>query len=67
MFACDVGMGSSAMGATNFRNRIKDFNLDIEVVNSSVANIPDDADIIITHKGLLDSIKKRLIRIKLFL
>ena len=60
LFACDVGMGSSAMGATNFRNRIKDFNLDIEVVNSSVANIPDDADIIITHKGLLDSIKKEI-------
>ncbi|WP_353890011.1 PTS mannitol transporter subunit IICBA [uncultured Clostridium sp.] len=60
VFACDVGMGSSAMGATNFRNRIKDFNLDIEVVNSSVANIPDDADIIITHKGLLDSIKKEI-------
>ena len=53
VFACDVGMGSSAMGATNFRNRIK-------VVNSSVANIPDDADIIITHKGLLDSIKKEI-------
>lgn len=60
VFACDVGMGSSAMGATNFRNRIKDFNLDIEIVNSSVANIPDDADIIITHKGLLDSIKKEI-------
>ncbi len=60
VFACDVGMGSSTMGATNFRNRIKDFNLDIEVVNSSVANIPDDADIIITHKGLLDSIKKEI-------
>lgn len=60
VFACDVGMGSSAMGATNFRNRIKDFNLDIEVVNSSVANIPDDVDIIITHKGLLDSIKKEI-------
>ena len=54
VFACDVGMGSSAMGATNFRNRIKDFNLDIEVVNSSVANIPDDADIIIFIENFLE-------------
>lgn len=60
VFACDVGMGSSAMGATRFRNKIKELNLNIDVDNSSVEKIPDDADIVITHEGLLSSVKYRL-------
>ena len=42
IFACDAGMGSSAMGATKFRNRIKAARPDIEVKNTSVDNIPSD-------------------------
>ena len=49
--------GSSAMGATKFRSRIKKFNFNIDIVNASINNIPDDADIIVTHTGLLSSIK----------
>lgn len=60
VFACDVGMGSSAMGATRFRNKIKDLNLPITVDNSAVDKIPDDADLVITHHGLLSSVKNRL-------
>ena len=60
VFACDVGMGSSAMGATRFRNKIKDLNLNITIDNSAVDKIPDDADIVITHHGLLSSVKDRL-------
>ena len=60
VFACDVGMGSSAMGATRFRNKIKDLNLNITIDNSAVNKIPDDADIVITHHGLLSSVKDRL-------
>lgn len=65
VFACDVGMGSSAMGARNFINKIKDFKLDIEVINSSISNIPSDSDIIITHKGLLGGIKKDINKSKI--
>lgn len=65
VFACDVGMGSSAMGARNFINKIKDFKLDIEVINSSIINIPSDSDIIITHKGLLGGIKKDINKSKI--
>lgn len=60
VFACDVGMGSSAMGATKFKNKIKDLNLGIDIVNSSVEKIPDDADIVITHEGLLSSVRNYL-------
>lgn len=65
VFACDVGMGSSAMGARNFINKIKDFKLDIEVINSSISNIPSDSDIIIIHKGLLGGIKKDINKSKI--
>ena len=40
VFACDAGMGSSAMGATKFHNRIKAERPDLTVTNSSVDTIP---------------------------
>ena len=52
IFACDAGMGSSAMGATKFRNRIKDARPDIIVKNSSVDNIPTDCDIAVVQSTL---------------
>nr|WP_163654796.1 PTS mannitol transporter subunit IICBA [Listeria sp. PSOL-1] len=52
IFACDAGMGSSAMGASVLRNKIKKAGLDIEVVNFAIAQLPDDADIVVTHKDL---------------
>ena len=52
IFACDAGMGSSAMGATKFRNRIKDARPEIVVKNSSVDNIPADCDIAVVQATL---------------
>lgn len=54
VFACDAGMGSSAMGATKFRNRIKPLNLGITVTNTSVDNVPADADVIVCQYILQD-------------
>ena len=54
IFACDAGMGSSAMGATKFRNRIKDARPEIVVKNSSVDNIPADCDIAVVQATLQD-------------
>jgi len=58
VFACDAGMGSSAMGATKFRNRIKGFSSNITVINSSVDTIPSDADIVVSHKKLEERARK---------
>lgn len=58
VFACDAGMGSSAMGATKFRNRIKNFASNITVINSSVDTIPSDADIVVSHKKLEERARK---------
>lgn len=54
VFACDAGMGSSAMGATKFRNRIKGQRPDITVTNTSVDNIPADCDIAFVQEILVD-------------
>ncbi len=58
VFACDAGMGSSAMGATKFRNRLKANRPDITVINTSVDNIPSDCDIAVVQTTLADRAKK---------
>jgi len=50
--ACDAGMGSSAMGATKLRNKLKNAGLDVKVVNKPIEQIPADAEIVITHESL---------------
>ena len=58
IFACDAGMGSSAMGATKFRNRIKDVRPDITVKNTAVDNIPADCDIAVVQAILAERARK---------
>jgi PTS system mannitol-specific IIC component len=61
IFACDAGMGSSAMGASILRNKVQKADIkDVEVTNTSINNIPNDADIVITHKDLTDRAKAKL-------
>lgn len=58
IFACDAGMGSSAMGATKFKKRIAPLNLGIVVTNTSVDNVPGDANIVVCQEVLQDRAKK---------
>lgn len=53
VFACDAGMGSSAMGATILRKKFADAGLaDVTVTNVSIANLDETADLVITHQDL---------------
>ena len=54
IFACDAGMGSSAMGAGILQKKVQEAGLDIEVKNSSIEGIPKDGDIIVCHEGLYE-------------
>lgn len=58
VFACDAGMGSSAMGATKFRNRIKAQRPELTVINTSVDTIPADCDIAVVQITLVERAKK---------
>ncbi|WP_024367243.1 PTS mannitol transporter subunit IICBA [Arthrobacter sp. TB 26] len=58
VFACDAGMGSSAMGASVLRNKIKAAGFpDVKVTNSAIANLSDTYDIVITHQDLTERAK----------
>lgn len=58
VFVCDAGMGSSAMGASAFANKIKKAGLPIEVTNTSIENMPSDADIVVIQNRLYDRARK---------
>lgn len=55
--ACDAGMGSSAMGASLLRKKVEAAGLDINVTNLAINNLPNDVDIVVTHKDLTDRAK----------
>ncbi|WP_127794226.1 PTS mannitol transporter subunit IICB [Agromyces sp. LHK192] len=60
VFACDAGMGSSAMGATVLRNKIKKAGIDsVTVTNAAIANLTDDIDLVVTHRDLTDRAKQQ--------
>ncbi|MFT4210265.1 MAG: PTS mannitol transporter subunit IICB [Microbacterium sp.] len=55
VFACDAGMGSSAMGASVLRNKIKKAGIEgVTVVNKAIANLDGSADLVITQNQLTD-------------
>jgi PTS system mannitol-specific IIC component len=56
--ACDAGMGSSAMGASILKSKIRKAMLDVEVTNSKIEEIPKGVDLIVTHTKLLDRTMK---------
>ncbi|MCQ8265196.1 PTS mannitol transporter subunit IICB [Streptococcus suis] len=60
IFACDAGMGSSAMGASLLREKVKKAGLDISVTNKAIANLQDtDYTLIVTQEELADRAAQR--------
>jgi PTS system mannitol-specific IIC component len=58
VFACDAGMGSSAMGATTLSKKLKNAGLDIRVVHTAIEDVPADAELIVTHSSLAARARK---------
>ncbi|WP_217183323.1 PTS mannitol transporter subunit IICB [Streptomyces sp. AC495_CC817] len=55
VFACDAGMGSSAMGASVLRNKFKKAGIeDLTITNQAIANLDGTADVVITQQQLTD-------------
>lgn len=60
VFACDAGMGSSAMGASVLRNKLKKAGVEgVTVVNKSIANLDGTEDLIITQQNLTDRARQK--------
>ncbi|MGD6844270.1 PTS mannitol transporter subunit IICBA [Bacillus infantis] len=61
VFACDAGMGSSAMGASLLRKKVKAAGLnDVNVTNTAISNIPADAQVVITQEELTPRAKNKI-------
>ena len=50
--ACDAGMGSSVMLASTLRKELKKSGVTVE--HTPVNSIPADADVVVTHAGLVE-------------
>lgn len=54
-FACDAGMGSSALGATRFKARLMKAGLErIKCTNCAIGDIPSDASLVICQHELAE-------------
>ncbi|MBQ2161790.1 MAG: PTS mannitol transporter subunit IICBA [Bacteroidales bacterium] len=55
VFACDAGMGSSALGATRFKARLMKAGLGkIKCTNCAVGDIPADASLVVCQRELAE-------------
>ncbi|WP_231748688.1 PTS mannitol transporter subunit IICBA [Mycobacterium sp. M26] len=53
VFACDAGMGSSAMGASVLRKKVQAAGFsNVKVTNQSIANLTDTYGLVVTHQDL---------------
>ncbi|MHB1290496.1 PTS mannitol transporter subunit IICBA [Georgenia sp.] len=60
VFACDAGMGSSAMGASVLRKKIRAAgHPDVKVTNAAIANLADTYDLVVTHQDLTERARQR--------
>ena len=54
-FACDAGMGSSAMGATSFRKRLAKLGVsNVSVKYYRIEDVPADSDVVVVHQDLAE-------------
>ncbi|AIZ79990.1 PTS mannitol transporter subunit IICBA [Actinobacillus equuli] len=58
--SCDAGMGSSAMGASMLRKKVQAAGLNVEVQNVAINDLPQDAQLVVTHKDLTARAQKQV-------
>ncbi|MDD3361192.1 MAG: PTS mannitol transporter subunit IICB [Hespellia sp.] len=72
IFACDAGLGSSAMGANAFKKKLRAVNIEVPVDHYAIEKVPTEADVIVTHQSLYERAReanpgKRIVTIQNFL
>lgn len=54
IFACEAGMGSSLMSVNSLKKKFKKAGVDgITVVHMPARGIPEDAQVVVVHEGLV--------------
>ena len=60
VFACDAGMGSSAMGASVLRRKVQKAGFgDVKVTNAAISNLTDTYDLVVSHRDLTDRARQK--------
>lgn len=59
VFACDAGMGSSAMGATTLTKKLNAAGMKVTVEHLALDDVPKDTQVIVTHKSLVERAETR--------
>ncbi len=57
VFACDAGMGSSALGASRFGTRLRKEGIDLKVAYFAADSLPAEAKVVVCQKELYDRVK----------
>lgn len=66
VFACDAGMGSSAMGATILTKKLKAAGIDVTVPHYAINDIPSDTEVVVTHQSLVGRVEDNLPNVVIF-
>lgn len=60
VYVCDAGLGSSAMGASVIAKKLKKAGItDIVVEHAPVMNLPQEADLLVTHVSLAQVVEEK--------
>lgn len=66
VFACDAGMGSSAMGATTLTKKLKDAGIDLKVNHVALNEITPDTQVVVTQESLVGRAKEKAPNARIF-
>jgi mannitol-specific phosphotransferase system IIBC component len=56
--ACEAGMGSSVMVVNGLKKKLKAAHVAVEVVHKPARQVPADAQVVVVHKGLADTVRR---------
>ena len=61
ILACEAGMGSSLMSVNSLKKKLKKANVKgVKVIHKPARAIPNDAQVVIVHKGLANVARKKV-------
>jgi PTS system mannitol-specific IIC component len=67
VFACDAGMGSSAMGASQLKKKLKAAGVEgVDVVHYSVDQMPTETRLVVVHTQLAERVRGRAPKARVF-
>ncbi len=65
-FACDAGMGSSAMGASLLRKKFQEEGIEIKVDNCAIDVLPEVTQVVVTQHSFAQRVKDRVPNAKVY-